>query len=436
MPRHKLTDAFVKSAAPPAFGQVDIFDIAMPGLSLRLAAGGTKTWTLFYRSAGEQRRQGLGRYPAVTLREARRKAGAVQDLLDAGKDPRLEAERERRAATDARGNTIDAVARRFFGEIGATDEPAGQPTRKGRVRKGSVLRSAGEVKRILEKYILPKIGNRPISDVSRRELIALFDGIADYHGGIMANRSLSWTRRLFSFAIEKAIIDASPCAGIKPPASETERQRTLSDDEIREVWAAADALAYPFGSAFKLILLTATRISEAAQAPWSEFDKDKALWMIPAARYKSQIDHAIPLASAVMHLIFGDSDGNGGLPVLGDRLFSTRGGKALNSFSYMKVELDRVILENRRKTSAKAKPLPHWTAHDLRRTVATGMGNLGISGEVIDRCLGHKRSKLARTYNTSEGVPEKRAAFERWARHLAGIVEGRPAKVVEIGGRR
>ena len=433
MPRHKLSDKFA-ATVKPGTEQIEYTDPTLKAFGLRVSPSGTKAWNCWFRIDGKVVRFGLGNYPTVGLAEARKRAAAAFGLVESNRDPRIEAERQRREAADERGNTIRAVADRYFAEIGATDgQPDDPPARKGRVRRGTVLRSAKEVRRILEKYVLPVIGDRPMASMARRELIALFDNIADDHGGVMANRALAWTRRLFSFAIEKAIIDASPCAGIARPAAETERQRALSHDEIREVWAAAGDLGYPFGTLFKLILLTGTRLREAGRAPWSEFDHAKAVWTIPAARYKSNVDHAIPLSPTAARLAFGDA-GKDGLPVMGDYLFSTQHGRAIGGFAYSKAALDRAIMENRRKENARAKPMDHWTPHDLRRTVATQMGELGIADEVIDRCLGHKRGRLQRTYNTSEGLPAKRAAFERWALHLAGIVEGPSDNVVQIRG--
>src|SRR5262249_6552223 len=144
-----------------------------------------------------------------------------------------------------------------------------------------------EVRRVLGKYVLgndttaagiPAIGKRPMGEVTRRELIALFDAIAEKHGGVMANRAMAWTARLFKWALGKAIIDASPVVDIEKPGEERKGARVLSDDEIREVWQAAGTLPFPCGHYVKALLLTGRRRTSVATMRRSEVDRTGRTW--------------------------------------------------------------------------------------------------------------------------------------------------------------
>ncbi len=424
MPHHKLTDMFVKTAKAPPQGQVDYFDPALPGFSLRVTSNGVKTWTLFYRVDGKQVRQSLGRYPALTLADARKRAGAAQDLLDAGKDPRLEAERERRESTEARANTVEVVAKRFFAEIGAA-EPETQSKGKGRKAK-EPLRTAADIKRILDRFILSRFGERPIGDVTRRELIALFDTIADENGPIMANRALSWTKRLFKWAVGKDYLDASPAADIEKPGDERKGDRVLTDDELRAVWAAADAIGFPYGAYVKALLLTGRRRKSVARMARSEIDRKARTWK-PAGGADNKQAPELPLFTALEALL--DS-----IPARGehdqDADYIFRTGLAdipVNSFSAVKEEIDAAIAKVRAEAGIK-KPMLEWDlSRDVRRTVKTRLAELGVEKEIRDLIMGHARQGMDAVYDHSERREEKRAALEQWGRHLAATLDPNPS---------
>jgi integrase len=442
MPKQRLSAKFVESVKAPPVGQVDYFDATLPAFGLRVSKDGAKSWFCFYRVDGKQVRQTLGRFPTLSLADARTAAGAVFDAVEAGHDPRLEHRRQRAAAARERANTVRAIADKYLASIGASDARAApveaeksKGRQRGRRKKGTTLRSAREIKRTLEKYILPAIGERPIADLKRRELIDLFDAIADNHGGIMANRALAWTRRLFNWSISRDYIDASPCVGIEPPAEEIERKRELSPEEIREVWAACDALGYPGGRLVQWLFATACRRGEGARMARGEIDAVGNVWVVPAARQKSKVDHAIPLSDLALRILED-------LPEFtGSHLFTTTGGKkAVGAFGDMKKELDRLILEARQKDAAaagadpaKVVPMPHWVMHDARRAFRSALSEAGIDTEIADFCLGHVPEKLRRTYDRFSYLPQKKRAFDLWGVRLEEIIgPSSAAKIVRL----
>src|SRR5262249_10478615 len=147
----------------------------------------------------------------------------------------------------------------------------------------------------------------------------------------------------------------SPCTEIKPPHQEAPRDRLLSDDELKEIWDTAVAMGGPYGALVRFLMLTGTRRLEAASMTRDELDG--GVWVIPPARQKSGIAHAVPLAPTAIGIIDD-------LPNAGPRVFrAARGGGSLNGFSWLKGDFDRRLLEARRKVDPKAKPMDPWVLH-------------------------------------------------------------------------
>ncbi|MBA3520728.1 MAG: tyrosine-type recombinase/integrase [Rhizobiales bacterium] len=142
--------------------------------------------------------------------------------------------------------------------------------------------------------VLPKWGDRRIQEITRRDVIELLDGLTDRGVGTMTNRVFSITRKLFNWAIARGIVDASPCAGVRPPVPEVSRDRVLTEDELRWFWAATATLGFPFGPLFRLLLITGQRLSEVGEMTYGELDLRQHLWTIPRERVKNNSAHDVP----------------------------------------------------------------------------------------------------------------------------------------------
>ncbi|MEX1109924.1 MAG: integrase arm-type DNA-binding domain-containing protein [Dongiaceae bacterium] len=415
MPKRRLTDSFLQRTKAPAAGRVDYFDAAFPGLAFRVSATGVRAWSVITRVNGRQVRIALGKYPAVPLGKARKKAAAAIELIEAGKDPRIEA---RRFKTD----TVRAVADRFLADIGAPAKGAAAP------KPTRPLRTAAEIRRTLEAGIVAEHGARPIRTITRRDLIDLFDGIAAERGGIAANRTMAWTARMFRWAIGKDLIDASPATGLTKPAAETPRKRVLSDDELRELWPAFDGLGYPFGPFLKLLLLTGQRRSEIASLRWDEIDDPAALILLSPERYKTGTAQAVPLAPAATAILASLTRFDGC-----NFAFTVNGATPINGFGKAKQRVDAAVLKARQEAGGDdAPPMAGWVLHDLRRTVRTNLPKLGIASDVAERVMGHVIGGVRGAYDRYDYLPQKRHALETWARYLAELVEPRRGNVVAI----
>lgn len=191
------------------------------------------------------------------------------------------------------------------------------------------------------------------------------------------------------------------------------RERVLNDDEIRKVWAAAEAEGYPFGPALRLLLLSGCRLSEIAKAEWREIDPVRRVLTIPAQRYKVNQQHVVALSDMAWEIVEG-------LPryVNGDFLFSVTGGVSPVCGWY---------LPKRRLDAASG--VRGWQIHDLRRTYRTRLAELRVPDTVAELALGHARKGIAGVYDRHRYVDEIRAANEAWADRLRSILAG-PSNIV------
>jgi integrase len=408
-----LTDRALRALKPAPKGRrYEKRDAIVPGLLVRVTETGTKTFMLQSRYCGSSQptRRALGEYGAISLDQARKKARAWLELLDKGIDPAIEAERQKMAELRRQENSFAAVAEDFI-----RDKLPGE-------RKGA------EVERDIRRVFIPAWGKRPISDISPIEVRNLVVSFRDRP--YQAHNLLGELRRLFNWAIDQQVygLESSPCERIKPKAiigEKKPRTRILSDAELRAAWKAADAIGYPYGPIFQLLMLTGARKSEVAEAHWREFDLDKALWMIPPGRMKSDAAHVVPLTDDAMAILKN-------LPRFssGEFVFSTTFGKSpVNGFSKAKTKFDAAM-----ETELGAA-LPPFVIHDLRRTVRTGLSALpGVSDLVRELVIGHTKPGLHKVYDRYAYLDEKRHALELWARRLQGIIGGAGGRVVPLRG--
>jgi integrase len=240
-----------------------------------------------------------------------------------------------------------------------------------------------------------------------------FRAIDDGGAPVSANRTLAVLKTMFKFYVRRDKLAVSPAELVDRPAPEQSRDRTLSDDELRAVWKAADAAAYPFGRLVQMLLLTGARRDEVREAPWSEFDLDGATWLLPAQRSKNGKAHEVPLSGAALQILSG-------MPRIRGRglLFTTTGDTPFSGLSKGKARLDT------------ASGVTGWTLHDLRRTAATGMAELGVPPHVIEAALNHvsgdSKRGVAGIYNRARYAVEIRKALQAWADHIDALVNGAP----------
>jgi integrase len=233
----------------------------------------------------------------------------------------------------------------------------------------------------------------------------------------MANQVLSGIRKFFNWSKERGWIIAAPTDAIKNPAKLSARDRILDTDEIKRIWNACDDLGWPFGSAFRLMLLTGQRRNEVAQMQWQHLNSETSIWTLPQQETKSNRQHEVPLSPLAKEIIDA-------LPRNCEYVFSTTRKTPISGFSRSKKRLD--VLSD----------TEGWRLHDLRRTAASNMAEIGIAPHVIEKVLNHSTGQIsgvAAVYNRHTYLREKTDALNAWARALEAIVEPSESNVITIG---
>jgi integrase len=335
----------------------------------------------------------------VTLATARQKAREVVAAAKGGLDlvaerGRLEAERLKAAAS---ARTVRELVAEYV-------ERHCKPH----------LRGWRQVEQRLHNHVLPVLGDKAAGDVRRGDILALMDDLQHKKGfRQQVNRVRSALASMFRYAVEREYVAESPVMGTRARKVEIERQRILSDQEIRAIWLALDDLPDPGRSFVKTLFLTATRREEVRAMQWAEIAPASDLWLLPGARNKANRDFEIPLARQMVALLAG-------LPKLGAHVFTLSGAAPWGA-----VQLFKQALDNKSGVTA-------WVLHDIRRTVRSKLAELSVSHEIAERVLNHAMTKIERTYNRHSYRQEKAQALQRWADHLMGLVYADSEKVVPL----
>jgi integrase len=430
----KKLEALEKAAAPAS--RQELSDGLLPGLYLVRQPSKAMSWAVRYRHAGKPRKVTLGSYPALGLKAARDLGRGALRAAAEGRDPAREkqdakVEAKRKAAEEIRGecDLFQNVAREFI-ERYAKPRAAKKNRPDAWLETGRILGlkpDPDDTAKLIEGGgdVIPRWRGRKIQEITKRDIILLLDAVHD-RAPIMANRTLAAVRKLFNWSASRDIIAASPCAGVNAPASEKSRDRVLTNDELRLVWAAADKAGWPFGPIIKLMILTGQREGEIAGMRWQELDLERKVWTLPATRVKNDEAHTVPLSDAAVEII-------NALPRIktdGGFVFAGRRERPVSSFSRAKDRIDDAV------TKEAGKPMPAWVFHDLRRTVASGMAGLGIQLPVIEKVLNHKSGTfrgIVGVYQRHSFADEKRTALAAWALHVGSILSGRsPTNVVAL----
>ena len=368
------------------------------GFGIRVSPRGTKAWIWVYHFGGRPRRMTLGSYPLMGLADARLKLAEARKLLERGIDPGDREVQLRKAerAAETVGELVEAYLEKW-----------------ARPRK----RSAAEDERILRKDVISAWGYKKAKDITRRDVIALLDGIVERGSPIAANRTLAVCRRMFGWALSRDIVPANPCAAVKAPGKETRRDRVLTADEIAALWRALDKPALPISKpirlALKLQLVTAQRKGEVIDAEWSEFDLDGGMWTIPGERAKNGLPHRVPLSRMAMVLLKDVRAMHAAASTSKWLFASPRRDGAVTGPA-----VDHAMRDNR-----QALGTGDATPHDLRRTAASYMTSIGISRLVVSKILNHAESGVTAVYDRHSYDTEKRAALDAWGARLEQIID-------------
>lgn len=391
--RVRLTDRSVASirARDKRF---DVSDSLRVGLRVRVAPSGMKTWVFEKRiRGGPLRSHTLGRFPVISLSEAREKAIVLEKEAMEGKD---------RKAETVGLQTVSAVLDTY------------EQLHLANLRTGVQRRK--QLDTALAKYL-----GKPISKLERRNFQSFIDQVAATGSLVHANRYKAALSAFAGFAWRRGYTDQNIGAGLSNALREKPRDRVLSLDEVRAIYDAAEFLSPLWRPCIRLLILTAQRRSDISGLRHSEIDTEKRRFDLPAARTKSGRAHIVHLSDPALELIELCKPEDGSEPTC-DLLFSTTGRTPVSGFSKVKQQLDEMLPN-----------LEPWRFHDFRTAFATTMAESGASEGVVDRVLNHSASAsaasaVARVYNHSKQLKPRAVVLDRWA----DLVTQKKADVVSI----
>jgi integrase len=401
MTRQRLTAKFIENLKPAAQRR-ELSDQAN-GLFLISQPSGHRSWAVRYRHDGRSVKLTLGRWPTMTLADARKAAADAQHALARGENPAKAKVDAKVKADAAKANTLTAVCENYL------------------QREGGKLRTLDQRVSILRRLIYPTLGDKPIGSIKRSHLVVLFDKIEDENGARAADVALAVLRRILRWhAIrdDEFITPVVPGMARQKPA-EHRRDRILTDDEIRAVWAAtADESA--FSGLIRFALLSGARRGEIAGMKRDEVDPD-GVWTLPASRSKTKTEVVRPLSEVAQALV-EQMPQIDGCPYV---FASSTGRTPIGQFSGPKAKLDA------------ASGVTGWTIHDIRRTSRSLLSRCkDVTVDHAERVLGHARPDLIERYDRHDYIEEMRFAVEALSALITTIVNPPAADVADMAAER
>jgi integrase len=405
----RLNDRSVRKLIATATRRRDVWDTVLPGFGVRVSPGGECSYVVRYRVNGRLRRMTIGSRKHVTLSKAREAAHDALGAARFGKDPAAQKIEARQAETFAE------LAREYI-ERHASKKRSGQEDIR-------ILNGSPHKKKTGKKPHEPLVtrwGNLKVKEIKRRDVRDLLDEVAARGAPIMANRILALVRKMFNLAIERDWLETNPCHMVKPPGDEKQRERVLSEDEIRLVWKALDDESPLIAALFRIRLLTAQRGGEVHGASWSEFDLATGWWTIPAERSKNGLAHRVPLSPQAVRILKTWRETVDDSPWV---FPSSR--KKGPHIAHAQKAIERIV---------RASGV-NFRGHDLRRTAASLMVGAGVPRLVVSKILNHVETGVTAVYDRHGYDLEKRAALDFWGKRLDQIVSGKRSKVLAFVAR-
>lgn len=404
----KLTRRAIEDLQPEG-RRYRVLDSEIAGLSIMVTPSGRKTWSVRYKPEGASPTEAvLGDYPGVLPETARDYAGKVRSgaRLE-GRDLAKERKQARRTNAIRRERTVDKVLETYMADA------------RRRMRDCTIVRLQSTIR----LYVTPKFGKKSIGLVTLEEVRRHVEEIEDSGRPGAARSACSALKGLMAFALQRGLIERNVLAGYPGP-SIASRERVATQDELKLVWwGLVDMAKNPQGrstaQALQLALLTLQRRGEVAGLSRSEVDLGAKRWTIPGSRTKNKSPQVVPLAPLALKIVQEGFEHTGT-----DQAFAGRRRQIASTGHALTRGFIRLM---------EAVGVGDLTVHDLRRTGATMMAEIGISGDVISRILNHTPPgpQVTKIYNRFDYEPQKRNALERWEAHLMSIIRKK-----EAGGGR
>lgn len=425
-----LTDTKLRSLKP---GEKAYQEADDGGLFVEVMPGGAKVWRMRYRQAIKQEKITLGNYPVYSLSEARTWRDDCKVLAGRGLSPMalkrgdpvpddaapavkemaqafvrnwcmkaVERAKAKAAETKA-ADTVEAFARRWYAEIA---EPANSSPRN--------------IKRILDKDVIPALGAKQIADVTVTDILAITDKIKNRGADQMALQTRNVLKRLFAYAIAREKTTFNPAAAIEAKfiAQAKSRDVALTPEEIGKLLRAIyqSSMKRSHKLALHLLILCMVRKSELIEAKWEEIDFDRAEWSIPGERMKKDKPHLVPLsrqAVAMFEELKALASGS-------DWVFPSRG------------DLKQPIAKSTLNVAVRALEIEvrDFVIHDFRRTASTHLHEAGFNSDWIEKALAHETKGIRGVYNRAQYADQRREMLQWWADFVDSQIQDGRGKVI------
>ena len=374
------------------------------GFGILIYPTGTKSWIYRYKINNKKDYIIFGHYPGMTLAEARKRFNELREIRRSGSNPKLLIEQE----LNKEQHTVKKLILSWY--INYVAKNRKQPL---------------QIKQQIEADIIPLLGDMELNKIQPMDITKALDSIVQRGAPIHANRVLSSLKQVFNYGVSRGSMERNPASHIRSRdigGLEKPRERYLSLEEIKTIWNFLDSelcqMSLQTKSAIKIIILTGVRTAEIRLAEWDSFDFDNSLWFIPPELTKGAVlvkIHLTDLTKSVLQELKAVSDSPFVLPGL------------IPDKSLDKNALPRAISRIQKRVG-----IPEWTAHDLRRTFATQLGEtLDVDPVVIEKCLGHKMPRIMATYNKNEMLPQRKEALDKWSQCIQNLVEYNPIAPTE-----
>ncbi len=399
-----LSDTKIK-ALKPRKAMYKVFDSGRTGLHIVVNPGGTKLWRMRYWFDGKEKTYSIGKYPYVSLSEAREAVFAARKLLVNGVDPTAARKAEKIQARAAE-RTFKAVALEWFQKRAANWSEG----------------YADMVRDRLEKQLFPWLADRPMGEITPPELLAVLRRIESRGALEVAHRCLQHASNVFRYAIACGLAERDPASDLRgaiAPIKVKHYSAITSPTKLGEFLRATDAFSGTFvvATALRILPLLFCRHGELRKMEWTEVSFDEALWRIPAEKMKMRTEHLVPLSRQALELLRGiqplTGDGKYVFPSerTGDRPMSEAAlNGAIRRLGYTRDEV---------------------TPHGFRSTATSLLNELGFRPDVVEKQLAHaERNPVRSAYLRAEFLDERRAMMQSWADYLGGLKQG--GKVIAI----
>jgi integrase len=391
----KFTDTFI-SRLKPKDKRDEKFEGG--GFGILIYPAGTKTWIYRYKIENKKDNIILGHYPEMSLFDARKAFVELCGLRRQGKNPKLLMQQQ----AEKEVQTVKKLALSWYSSY--IEKNRKQPQ---------------QIKQLIDADIIPLLGHMELEKIQTRDITKALDVIVHRGAPVHANKVLSTLKQALNYATSRGELLVNPAANIRARdigGLEKPRERFLTLEEIKLLWFFLDSdsskMSIHIRLGIKIILLTGVRTAELRLAQWNEFDLKQSVWTIPASHTKSGMMMKVHLSSQAKALLKELKNHSASCYVIpGSKDDQPLTDKAL----------PRAVNRIQERVG-----IPQWTAHDLRRTFATQLGEaLHIDPVVIEKCLGHKMPKIMATYNKNEMLLQRKEALDQWAQCVERLIQGK-----------